>query len=176
MKVVGNKSTFAIQYRVDKMLGGVPFGSIILWINDVFVGDWNDVDYLINMPYKLTNSMARIMRSKQSYFFWKSPEWIAKTVLEHGMHGYDKEIDFDTDANVVWMNSPVFDGFMIFAYHLGGQEVCFLTQLIDEYLMEQMPAYPRGVQKATINLDHFHKTVDDFETQIRALLPPSPGE
>jgi hypothetical protein len=171
MRIIGDKLIFAVQYEVVKLMtDGSPYGKIIIWINNNFIGDWVDHDYLLNMPMKLSNAMELVQRSKAMTFANKSAQEIVDFIKDQKSDPdtYDDEID--VDKNIFSMNSSVFDDFGVRCYPIDEHLVNFIFYIRGEYAMKMMPDYPRGLQTGVVNVDYFYNIVEIFERELEELL------
>ncbi|ROU05401.1 hypothetical protein [Lysobacter enzymogenes] len=150
--LIGDKSTFAIETSFEHF-GTQPFGNVLIWLGDWYVGAYEDPVPLLTF----LSSLKRIpdLDVEANSGFLRSGDAFFDGVMAGTMAGGDK---------YRLSLGESFDDFSLLGYRDGGA-IRIIWRLHEEPYF-QYPSYPRGLQSACVPAEAFAGVVAGFEAAI----------
>jgi hypothetical protein len=147
-EIIGDKSVMAIEYTV---LQKKPYimGNLVLWINDIYIGAFEDEQMLINIAHSLERLPVTIPNNNEFY----------KMSRDEIYHLLNKE----NEGYLVSLGEG-FDDFLIYSYATG-DDLNFIWKLLDEPFFNY-PDYPNGLQFAKISKNVLINMVEKFKVNL----------
>lgn len=150
--LIGDKSTFAIETSFEH-LGERPFGNVLIWLGDRYVGAYED-------PVPLLTFLASLKRIpdlsvEAGSVFLRSGDAFFDGVMEGTMADGDK---------YRLSLGESFDDFSVLGYR--DRSAIRIIWRLHEQPYFQYPNYPRGLQSASVAADVFAGVVAGFEAAI----------
>lgn len=147
-EIIGDKPVMAIEYMVTQKKPYI-MGNLILWMNGVYIGAFEDEQMLLNIAYSLERLLTNI--SDNDAFNNLSRDEI--------YHLLNKE----NEGHLVNLGEG-FDDFLIYSY-VTGDELNFIWNLLNDPFFTY-PSYPDGLQFAKISKNFLIDVVEQFKANL----------
>lgn len=118
--LVGNKNRFAVEFEITNHYGDWNDGKIALFINNLQIGYFGDIDYL-NFLY---DAIDRVLKLNNIFF----PEFKNKKASEV-MKIFNSSKDGKYDSSLIFAGEA-FDDFLLRAYKTDSDRIWFLWKLV----------------------------------------------
>ncbi|VTS04900.1 hypothetical protein [Tuwongella immobilis] len=146
--IIGDRGRFAIEYALyDRPR---PFGSVRLWIADLWIGDFGQtayLDYFCRKLYFLHSK--RVLRTKLAFVTQPSA---------------DQLVELSSIGN--WSFGEAFDGFNLLYFAVAGDRCLSFRWEMADWLRETHPDYPGGVRVGKIDFNTYDEVVTPFLSHI----------
>lgn len=151
--IVGDSNIFAIEFNIHASLSHHVMGQIRLWFNDLYLGDFEDINILGVTLYQLER-LSKMNDNGDSF------EDISEEDVYNLIHSED-----NLDGNGCYFSpGESFDDFSIVVYNHDGV-LKFIWKLLETPFYKYSD-YPKGIKFAKVSVEYFSQTVAEFKKVI----------
>jgi hypothetical protein len=159
--LIGDKADFAVEFSVDRAssIKGNLRGRVRLWVSGIGIGNFEEIDYLSHLQFKLKSLLENCGRRENVYLNNLDDEQLITffKAQKKSIESYDEGIDID---KYYFGRVPAFDDFCILCLYTAGQ-IRFVWKLY-EATNFAYPGYPKKALGGKIDLPAFEKIVTEF--------------
>ncbi|RXJ94535.1 hypothetical protein CRV00_06305 [Malaciobacter molluscorum] len=147
-EIIGDKSVMAIEYMVTQKKPYI-MGNLILWMNDIYIGAFEDEQMLLNIAH-IFESLPTNISDNDTF------NDLSRDEIYHFLNE-------ENEGHLVNLGEG-FDDFLIYAY-VTGDQLNFIWNLLDEPFFTY-PSYPNGLQFAKISKNFLIDVVEQFKANL----------
>jgi len=161
MKLIGDKSQFAIEYSIDMSVSRDAnlFGRARIWIDNIYVGNVNEDDYFFSLQVELNRLSEMYQRRYNSRLLALKNSDLIDLFFEQKkrVENYDEALDMD---RYLFGRGMIFDDFCMFCL-FDGERLRFIWK-INEKTNFAYPEYPRNALSGFVDVGVLKRVASEF--------------